>query len=426
MTTETRTTSDWQTHYRERLVSGPEAVSHVKSGDKIWISVGQQIHLLLASLVGRADELEGVEIKWLPSSDFGFYTEEMRRHLSINVTYATPFCREAVNNGIADYTPYPIIGAHKALDEGRPGARPIDVALVCVTPPNKWGYCCFGSNLWDAKTTAQRAQLVIAEVNERLPRTFGDTWIHASEIDWFVENTPPPPEGNWLYPEPDPWDRPIAEYVASLVRDGDTIQIGTGSTTGNIPRLGVLDDKKDLGYFAELTVPGTVDLVRKGVITSSRMTTHPGKFVTTTAGNSPEDLDFIDQNPMFEFYSVEYIHHPGNISKNDNLVAINNALTVDFTGQIAAMSYGTHTYSGTGGHISFAMGAYLSNGGRYICVLPATARGGTVTRIVPQFEPGQVVTVPRDMADYVVTEYGIATLLNKTQRERAQELIAIA
>ncbi len=421
-----RTTAGWQEHYRSHLVSGPEAMSHVKSGDHIWISVGQQVALLLTSLLGRAEELEGVEVKWLPTADFGFYDEALREHININVTYATPFSRDAVNNKLADFTPYPIIGVHKALDEGRPGARPIDVALVSVTPPNAHGYCCFGAQLWDAKTSAQRATMVIAEVNENLPRTYGDSWIHVSEIAWFVENTPPPPDASWLYPEPDPWDRPIAEYVASLVNNGDTIQFGTGSTTGSIPRAGTFDDKEDLGYFAELTVPGTVDLVKKGVITSKRMATHPGRFVTTTAGNDPADFEYINDNPMFEFYPVEYMHDPGVIARNDNMVAINNAITIDFTGQIAAMSIGPRIYSGTGGHLAYAMGAYLSKGGRYICVLPSTAVGGTVSRIVPQFVPGQVVTVPRDIADIVVTEYGIAHLLNKTLRERANELIAIA
>lgn len=204
------------------------------------------------------------------------------------------------------------------------------------------------------------------------------------------------------------------------------MQFGTGSTTGYIPQSGVLDDKHDLGYFAELTVPGTVELVQKGVITSQRMTTHPGKFVTTTAGNGPEDAAFINDNPMFEFYSPMYVHHPGAIGKNDNMVAINNAITIDLTGQIGASTIGPRSWSGTGGHLSYAMGAYLSNGGRYICVLPSTASSGTLSRIVPDLAVGQIVSVPRDLADLVVTEYGIARLLGRTERERARELIAIA
>lgn len=418
--------SGWRDYYRARLVEPQEAVSHISSGHHIWISVGQQVSMLVTALLGRADELRDVRISTLPAADFGWFSDEFRGKIDINVLWASLFARDAVNEGKADFTPWMVYGGQKANDEGRVEARPVDVSLLSVTPPNQWGYVCLGASLWDAKTTASRANLVIAEVNQNIPRTYGDTWMHVSEIDWFIENTPPPPETGWLYPEPDPWDRPIADYVASLVNHGDTIQMGTGSTTGNIPRFGVLDDKEDLGYFAELTVPGTVELVKKGVITSKYLEQHPGKFVTTTAGNDPSDMQFINDNPMFEFYPVEYMHHPGVIGQIDNLIAINNALSIDLTGQIAAANLGHRVWSGTGGHLSYAMGAFMSNGGRYVCVMPATARKGAVSRIVPLFERGQVVTVPRDIADTVVTEYGIARLLNRTIRERAEELIAIA
>lgn len=421
-----QTPAAWRELYTERLVSPEAAAARVKSGDNIWIAPAQRIGVVVAALLGRADELEGVEIRTLASADFGWFSDVFRGHIDINTYFASIFSREAVATKQAQFTPWWVWGAHKALDEGRPGARPINVALISVTPPNEHGYCSIGHSLWDAKTTAKRARLVIAVVNEFLPHTHGDTWLHVSEIDLFVEHSEPPPESGWAYPPPEPWDRPIAEHVASLVKDGDTIQIGTGSTTGNIPRLGVLDGKHDLGYFAELTVPGTIDLVKQGVITSKYMDLHPGKFVTATAGNTAGDLAYINNNPMFEFYSTEYMHDPRVIGRHRNLVAINNALTIDLTGQIGAMSIGPRIYSGTGGHFSYALGAYLSPGGRYICVLPATAVGGTVSRIAAQLAPGQIVTVARDLADYVVTEYGIAQLLNKTQRERAHELIAVA
>ncbi len=427
MTTRTEhATTNWREWYERRLVPPDEAMSYVKSGDRIWISPQQYVALLLTVLLGRADELRDVEIKTLVMGEFGWYDEAFRGRIDINTYFASVFSREAVNGRRASFTPWMVWGAHKALDEGRAGARPIDVALISVTPPNAHGYCCFGPHMWDAKTTAARARLVIAAVNEHLPRTFGDTWIHVSEIDWFVDDPTPLPDFSRAYPPPDPWDRPIAEYVGSLVRDGDTVQVGTGSTTGNLARLGAFDDKRDLGYFAELTVPGLVHLVRQGVITSRYLNLHPGKFVTSTAGNGADDLAYINDNPMFEFYSTEYMHDPRVIGRIDNLVAINNALTIDLTGQIGAGSIGPRVYSGTGGHLSYAMGAFLSKGGRSICILPSTAVGGSVSRIVPSFEPGQVVTVPRDLADYVVTEHGVAQLLNKTERERAEELIAIA
>jgi len=417
---------DWRAWYADRLVSAEEAMARVQSGDHIWISVQQQVSALIAALLARAPALKDVEVRTLVGGDFGWYDDFFKGRISVNTYFGSIFSREALREHRASFTPWMVWGAHKALDEHRPGARPIDVALISVTPPNANGYCCIGAHLWDARTTAARAKLVVAAVNPFLPRTFGDTWLHVSAIDCFVEDPTPLPDTGAAYPPPDPWDAPIAGYVGSLVRDRDTLQVGTGSTTGNLARLGAFAGKQDLGYFAELTVPGLVDLAKDGVITSRYLNLHPGKFVTSTAGNSAADLTFINDNALFEFYSTEYMHDPRVIGRIDNLVAINNALTVDLTGQIGASSLGYRTWSGTGGHLSYAIGAFLSPGGRYICILPSTAVGGTVSRITAAFAPGQVVTVPRDLADYVVTEYGIAPLLNKTERERAQALISIA
>jgi 4-hydroxybutyrate CoA-transferase len=417
-------TADWRALYRSRLVSAEEAAARVRPGDSIYIPIAQTPHAVLHALLARRDELENLTVTALPSADYGWFEPEFQGRVNVNVVYANPFTRTAVEQGVADYTPFMIYGGHKALDEGRAGARRIDVNLIGVTPPNEHGYVCLGHIVWDAKTTVRRAATTIATVNEHLPRTFGDSWLHVSEIDWFVEDSAPLPERPVV--PPDPWDAPIAGYVGSLVRSGDTIQIGVGSTTGNLIEFGALAGKEELGYFGELTVPGTVELVRQGVITGRRMTTHPGRFVATTAGNSAADRAFIADNPAFEFHAVDYIHDPRAIAANDNYLAINNALAIDLTGQIAASTIGPRVYSGTGGHLSFAIGAFMGRGGRYVCVLPATARGGTLSRIVPQFDAGQIVTVPRDMADTVVTEYGIAHLLNRSVRERAEALIAVA
>ena len=427
MTTTPAQTLDWQTYYRDRLVSASEAAARVRPGDSVYLPVGQQPHAVVRALLDRGEELRDVTITCLPAADYGWFAPEFEGRVTVNILYANAFTRDALDRRIADYTPFMIYGGHKALDEGRAEARRIDVNVITVTPPNAHGYVCLGHAVWDARSCVRRATTNIAVVSEHLPRTFGDSWLHVSQLDWFVEDPTPPPDATArVYPDPDPWDEPIAGYTGSLVRDGDTVQIGVGSTTGNLVRLGGLEGKHDLGYFGELTVPGTVDLARRGIITGRRMTTHPGKFVTTTAGNSAADRAFIDGNPMFEFYSVDYIHDPRTIARNDNYVAINNAIAVDLTGQIAASTIGPRVYSGTGGHLSFALGALMSRGGRYVCVLPSTARGGTVSRIVSQFDPGQIVTVPRDVADTVVTEYGIARLLNRSVRERAEALIAVA
>lgn len=416
--------SGWQELYARRMISAAEAAATIKSGDHLYVPVGQQVQAVIRALLQRRDELQDVVVTGMPAVEYEWYTPEFVGRITPNVLYANNYTRAALEQRLADFTPFMFYGAHKAVDEGRVTARPIDVNLINVTPPNHSGYVCLGHSVWDAKTTVRRAAMTIAVVNDHLARTFGDSWLHVSEIDWFVEDHVEPV----IRPTPpaDPWDTPIAGYVGSLVQDRDTMQIGTGSTTGNLIQLGAFDERHDLGYFAELTVPGTVDLVRKGIITGHYMATHPGKFVATTIGNSIEDRDYIDGNPSFELFAVDYVHDPRAIAANDNYKAINNAIAIDLTGQIAASTIGPRIYSGTGGHFSFAMGAFMSRGGRYVCVLPATARGGTVSRITPQFEAGQIVTVPRDIADTVVTEYGIAHLLNRSVRERAEALVAIA
>ncbi len=222
-------------------------------------------------------------------------------------------------------------------------------------------------------------------------------------------------------------EKKIAEYVSSLLRDGDCFEIGVGGTAEWLLRLGTFDSKNDLGVHSENLPPGVVDLVRNGVITGKKKNIQKCKVVSTACGgSSKEDMDFIDMNPLFELYGSDYVLDPRTISANDNVLAINSALAVDLTGQIAAESIGPRMVSSTGGQLAFAIGANLSKGGRNVTVLVSTAQGGARSRIVPALEPGTIVTVPRTLADCVVTEYGVAHLKGKTQRERAEELIAIA
>ena len=420
--THARTSRRWVDHYERRRMPAEEAVAEVRPGDHVWVSLGQRVDPLVAALIGAGTP---AELTMLVAPSLDWYVGDVVEQLRVNVAFASPGSREAVNDFRADYVPWWVWGGHKARDEGRPSARPVDVSFIRVSPPDANGWCCFGNTLWDVQSATRAARTVIAMVGDGVPRTFGDSWIHASEIDRFVpvEDEPRP----FLVPgEPDDVVRAIAGHVSTLVDDGDTIQFGTGMTTAGIVAAGALDDKNDLGYFGELTVAGTVMLADAGVINGRRLATHPGKFVTTLAGNTPEELAVIDGNPMFEFYGVEYVHHPGNIARNDNMVAVNNALAVDLTGQIVAGQMGAEIWSGTGGQLAFAMGAVLSPGGRSVTVLPSTALGGARSRIVACHPEGQVVTVPRDLADIVVTEHGVAHLLNKSQRERAEALIAIA
>jgi 4-hydroxybutyrate CoA-transferase len=210
------------------------------------------------------------------------------------------------------------------------------------------------------------------------------------------------------------------------VRDGDTLQIGIGKHTGGLPLLGAFDDANDLGFFSELTVPGTVDLARRGIITSRHAELHPHKFVSCYVGNSPEDFEYIEENPFFELYSYEHTNDPKKISQHDHMLAINGALMVDLSGQIAVYAFGPRVYSGTGGQLAFHLGAFMSEQGRAVTVLPASAKEGTVSTIVPQFEAGQIVSIPRELADTIVTDQGIARLHGKSVRERAEELINAA
>jgi len=268
---------------------------------------------------------------------------------------------------------------------------------------------------------------VIAEQSERVPLTCGDSWLHLSELDAIVAGDREP----MTAPDPDPADFPdsdraIAGHVKSLVRDGDTIQIGLGNHTGAMPLLGAFDDANDLGYFGELTVNGTVDLARRGIITSRRAELHPNHFVAAQIGNSPEDLAEIAENPFYQLRSYEHTNDPLRIAQHENFVSINGALQVDLSGQIGVYALGPFVYTGLGGQLAFHFGAFLSKHGRAITLLPSTARAGTISTIVPQFEAGQIVSIPRELADTVVTEHGVAGLMGLSVRERAAALIEIA
>jgi 4-hydroxybutyrate CoA-transferase len=419
-------TLDPKRTFEGRLVSAEQAAARVRSGDLVWIPSGHAPPAVLAALVRREPELRSVKLRTALIPDLGWFRDEARAHWDLQVQYAyLRHNREALSRRIIDFHPYSMIQQHKAIDAGREEAQPIDVLLLTVSPPDEKGFVCVGASCWDSVTSAARAGTVIAEVNPSVPRTRGDTWLHVSQIDAFVENPrprvfAPVPEGF------DPVDRAIAAHVRSLIRDGDTLQVGLGSHTGVLPLLGAFDGAGDLGYFGELTVPGLVDLVRRGNITGKYAALHPGKFVASQIGNSQADLEFVEDNPAFELRSYEYTNDPRVIARHENIVALNGALMVDLSGQIGVYSIGPDVYTGLGGHLGFALGAFLAPKGRAVTVLPSTARGGTVSTIVPQFEKGQIVSVPRELADTIVTDQGIARLLGKSVRERAEELIRVA
>lgn len=314
-----------------------------------------------------------------------------------------------------------------------PAVGEADVLFTEVSPPDENGYCSFGASVWGKKRAVECAKLVLAEVNKNLIRTYGENYVHVSEIDYFVEHvsggkrpgaTDLLGRKTW---EPGEVEKRIAQYVSTLIKDGDTLQIGVGSTSEWVAHLGALNNKVDLGWHSETTPRGIIKLVREGVITGKRKNVNRGKVIAVAVGGGDkEDMDFVNNNPLFELYDADYVLNPAVIGLNENVVAINSAIAIDLTGQIAAESVGPVLMSGPGGQLAFATGAQLSKGGHFISTLPSTAKNGAVSRIVPQLEAGTIVTIPRTLADIVVTEYGMAHLYGKTQRERAMELINIA
>lgn len=422
---------DWKDEYRRKLVSAEDAVKVVKSGDYVVFAQPEAPALGLA-LVSRADELTGVRIMGGGGSDLPMYDttwyDVYPDTFQLETSYVLPLVRALVAERKSDFTVSGLFGVPDMT-----AAKPLDVFMVQVSPPDEHGFCSFGASLWMKKEWVRTARVVLAEANERIIRTYGDNFVHVSEIDHFVEHTPSGkvPGGTDILGRrttgPGELEKSVAGYIGTLIKDGDCLEIGVGGTAEWVAQLGILESKHDLGWHSENTVRGIGTLVMNGVITGKHKNTHPGRAVATAVGGgTKEEMDFINDNPLFEVYSSNYILDPRVIASHDNMVAINSAIALDLTGQIAAESIGTVMTSGSGGQLSFAIGAYLSRGGRSIVAIPSTARDGALSRIVPILQPGTVVSTPRTLADIVVTEYGIARLKGKTQRERALELIAIA
>ena len=419
---------DWQEEYKSKLVTAAEAVSIIKSGDRVVfpLDLSGTPAACGEALAVRLDELKDVEIhNWFTLHAFPWFQPGWEGSFKVTaLPILNNVMRQMVDEKRADYSPLMLSLYRKAEDEGRPGIRGTDVCITVVSPPDRHGFCSFGGNMWCKKWYVENAKKVIAEVDSTQPRTFGANFIHVSQIDYLVENTT---TKMYLPLEPQEYMKTIGEYVSSLVRDGDTIAIGGGQIGFTLAGLGVFDDRHDLGYHSENLMLGIVRLVKEGVITGKYKTIHPGKVVCNNfCTGDLEELNYVADNPMFELYAQEYVINIRTVAAHDNMVAMNSALAVDFTGQISAESNGYRMYSGSGGQPEFAIGAMLSKGGRSISMLRSTTSDGKISRITPFLEPGTIVTVPRNFADYVVTEYGIASLLGKSQRERARELIGIA
>jgi acyl-CoA hydrolase len=407
--------------YQRKRMSAAQALEAVVSGARVWIQSGCGTpSVLVDALVARAHALRDVEIVHMMTLGSAEYTRpEYAGHFRHRGLFLGPNVREAIAAGRADYTPI-FLSEIEGLFEN--GTLPLDVVLMQVSPPDAHGFVTLGTTVDCTLTALRSAPIVIAEVNRQMPRTHGDTAVHISRISAIVETDRPLLE---LHPEP-PTElhMRVARRVVALIPDGATLQTGIGAISDAV--LQCLDDKHDLGIHTEMCPDGVIDLMERGVINGERKTLHRGKAVATFVLGTRRLFEYIDENPSFEFRSISYVNDPFVVAQNERMVAINGALQVDLTGQVCADSLGTRPYSGFGGQIDFIRGAARSKGGVPIIALPSTARGGTVSRIVPVLEPGAGVVTSRADVHYVVTEHGTANLHGKSLRERALALIAIA
>jgi acyl-CoA hydrolase len=402
-------------------MSAAQALRAVHSGDRVWIQSGCGTPTpLVEALVARAPEVIDVEVVHMMTLGSADYTKaEFQGHFRHRGLFLGANVREAVAAGRADYTPI-FLSEIEGLFEN--GSMPLDVVLMQVTPPDAHGFVSLGTTVDCTMTAARWAKVVIAEVNDRVPRTHGETSIHISRISAFVETSRPLLE---LCKEPfNDIHLSVARNVADLIPDGATLQTGIGGISEAV--LMCLGDKHDLGIHTEMCPDGVIDLIESGVMNGQRKSLHRGKAVAAFVLGTQRLFDFINDNPSFEFRSISYTNDPFVVAQNEKMVAINSALQVDLTGQVCADSLGTKPYSGFGGQLDFIRGAARSKGGVPIIALPSTAMHGKVSRIVPTLEPGAGVVTSRADVHYVVTEHGIAYLHGKTLRERAEALIAIA
>ncbi|MCD6287960.1 MAG: GNAT family N-acetyltransferase [Candidatus Hydrogenedentes bacterium] len=413
--------ANWLDTYRDAIVTADEAVKHIPPGKRIFVGTGcAQPQQLVHALADRADELVDTEIIHLLTLGSAPYAKkELISHFQVNSFFISANVRDIIQQGLGDYTPIFLSDIPRLFSSGQ---LPVDVALIQVTPPDDRGLCSLGISVDIVKSAAENAGMVIAEVNPRMPRTLGNTSISIHDIDYLVHVDEPLIETE--LPKTDEVTRQIGEYVASLVEDGSTIELGIGRIPQSV--LEFLGEKKDLGIHTEMLTDAVVDLVERGVITGSRKSIDRGKITASFCTGTRLLYDYIDNNPTFAFHPTEYVNDPFVIAQQNKMVAINVALEVDLTGQVCADSLGTKFYSGIGGQVDFNRGAARSPGGKAIIALPSTAQNGKVSRIVTRLSPGAGVVTTRGDVHYVVTEYGVAYLHGKNVQERTLALISVA
>lgn len=407
--------------YASKRTSYAEAVAEIRSGDRVFVGSGcSEPEGLVRALVGLKDRLRDVEVVHLLTLGRADYVEPgLQKAFRHNAFFIGDNVRTAIQEGRADYTP---VFLHELPSLLRTGRR-VDVALLQLSPPDRHGFCSLGIHVDIQQAAVEAARTVIAEVNPHMPRTFGDTRVHVSQIDTLVEVDTPILELNDTH-ELDDISMRIGGLVARLVPNGACLQIGSGAIcSAMLPYLG---DKRDLGVHTEMFSDQLLPLLEHGNVTNARKKIHPYKTITSFVMGTRTLYDYVHENPGVYFHGADFVSDPRVIAKNDRVCAVNTAIEVDLTGQVASDSIGHRFFSGIGGQVDFIRGSAMSKGGKPIIVLPSTSEGGTVSRIVARLDEGAGVVTSRGDVHYVVTEYGIAYLHGKTIRERALSLINIA
>lgn len=411
---------DWMQYYKDKTMTAKEAVMHIRNGERVVIGhlVGSP-QPLIDALCENYEHFQDVELMSMLTNDGQPYGDEKYiGHFHLVPMFVGKGTGKAVAGGYADFIPTHFSEVPYLLRN----VYPPDVALIQVSPPDEHGYVSLGLSSDYTIVAARGAKTVIAEVNKQCPRVFGDTLLHVSQITCFVETDRPvveiPPTTITEV------EKAIAGYCAELIKDGDCLQLGIGAIPDAV--LGLMDTKKDLGIHSEIIGDGVQKLCEAGIITGSRKEIETGKIVSTSLFGSSALNRFANNNPIVELYPVDYTNDVRVISQISNMVSINSCVEVDFMGQICSEAVGSRQISGIGGQVDFVRGAKMSKGGRSIIACYSTAKGGTISKIVPKLAEGTPITTSRTDVDYVITEYGIAHLRGKTLRQRAKDLIAIA
>ncbi len=412
---------NWLADYKAKLRTAEEAVGFIKSGDRVYYGGNAAIpQALVRALAERRAELENVQLNHvLLLGDDPLSAPEMAGHFRHNSLFVGPADREAVNDGRADYVPIFLYKIPRLFSER---VVPVDVAMIAVSPPDEHGFMSLGVETLASRAACTASRHVIAQVNERMPRVLGDSFMHVRNVDSIVEATEPLPT---LEPgPPSEVELAISQNVIKLIEPGMTVQMGIGGIPDAI--YASVDGSLDLGIHTEMLSDQAMKAIERGVVTGAKKTLHPGKVIITFALGSDELYAYLDNNPLIEAHPVDYVNDPFIISQNEKMLAVNSAVEVDLTGQVCSDSIGTYIYSGFGGQVDFIRGAARSKGGKPVIAVSSTAKGGTISRIVAMLKPGAGVVTSRADVHYVVTEFGIANIFGKNLRERAEALIKIA